>query len=56
MKIGTSAKFQAVLFTDALLYCKVKGKDKLKYKGLLLLSTSSLNIGMFDKLKRLHNY
>jgi len=39
-------KFQVFLFTDGLLYCKPKAKDKLKFKGLILLSTSSLNTNL----------
>ena len=36
-------KFAVYLFTDAFLYCKPKTKDKVKYKGLISLPTSSLN-------------
>eukprot|EP00027_Filamoeba_sp_ATCC50430_P015669 CAMPEP_0168566246 /NCGR_PEP_ID=MMETSP0413-20121227/14312_1 /TAXON_ID=136452 /ORGANISM="Filamoeba nolandi, Strain NC-AS-23-1" /LENGTH=847 /DNA_ID=CAMNT_0008598243 /DNA_START=54 /DNA_END=2597 /DNA_ORIENTATION=- len=36
-------KYSVCLFTDAFLYCKPKTKDKLKYKGLISLPTSSLN-------------
>lgn len=38
-------KLQVFLFTDALMFTKPKGKNKLKYKGLVLLSTSTLNVG-----------
>jgi hypothetical protein len=37
-------KLQIFLFTDALLICKLKSKDKLKFKSLISLPTSSLII------------
>jgi len=36
-------KMQTFLFNDALLYCTTKQKNKLKFKGFILLSTSSFN-------------
>jgi len=36
-------KVKVFLFSDAFLYCKPKGKDQLKYKGLIPLPTSIIN-------------
>jgi hypothetical protein len=45
-------KLKVFLFNDALLYCKPKGKDQLKYKGLIPLQTATLS---FSKLFFLHS-
>ena len=51
MKEGTlyinKEKHEIFLFTDALLYCKRSGKEKLKYKGMLALPTSTINTRMY---------
>jgi hypothetical protein len=56
LKEGTllvnKVKRAVFLFNDALLYCKVKKDNKLKFKGFIVLSTSTMNFSI-DSLRLL---